>query len=575
MSEVIPVWERLHEPSLGQLNDFRVFLYLVWKHLNLPKPTPSQIDIAKWLQEGPSETNGMMIIQAFRGIGKTWITVARVCHCLLLNPQLKVLVVSKSGQFAQQIIFLAKRLLREMPALQHLNPDLTDRNTVEYFDVAGAAPDPQPSVKALGIDGQLPGNRADIIIADDVETLSNCLSMGQREKLDRSVADFDAIKKPGGMIIFLGTPQIEDSLYARRAESGYTVRIWPARFPTAAQLENDKYRTRLAPWIISQWSKDTEWKPTDDRRFDDNDLKARELSYGRTAFMMQYMLDTQLSDAELHPLKLKDLITMAFSPDAGKCPISLIWSNDPKYCLMDPNLPLVGLTGDRFYAPGYVSDKWEVFDRIVMAVDPSGSGSDETAWAVVASFKGLLYCLGSGGFTEGHAPDTLESLALIAKKFGVHRIRIEKNFGDGMFTTLMRPYLTKHHPCEIVEERSVGQKERRMCDTLEPIIQSHRLVILEEVVKRDYKAPAEYQLLYQMTRLTREKGALRHDDRIEALSMAVADHVEYLAQDVSQTEEDILKAAQMKMMEDYLKELTEGVGGRTFGGDIGIRRYLH
>ena len=49
-------------------SDFRNFLYIAWKHLALPPPTPIQYDIAEYLQGGPKR----LIIQAFRGVGNTW-----------------------------------------------------------------------------------------------------------------------------------------------------------------------------------------------------------------------------------------------------------------------------------------------------------------------------------------------------------------------------------------------------------------------------------------------------------------------------------------------------------------------
>jgi hypothetical protein len=58
------------EPLPKKLQDFRVFLTMVWRHLNLPDPTPVQLDIAHWLQHGPRRK----IIEAFRGVGKSWIT---------------------------------------------------------------------------------------------------------------------------------------------------------------------------------------------------------------------------------------------------------------------------------------------------------------------------------------------------------------------------------------------------------------------------------------------------------------------------------------------------------------------
>jgi len=52
---------------------FPLFLTLVWKSLDLPRPTRAQIAIARYLQDGPKRLQ----IQAFRGLGKSWIAAAR------------------------------------------------------------------------------------------------------------------------------------------------------------------------------------------------------------------------------------------------------------------------------------------------------------------------------------------------------------------------------------------------------------------------------------------------------------------------------------------------------------------
>ena len=75
-----------------KLKDFRNFLYLVWKHLNLPEPTKVQYDIANYIQKSSTRT----IVSAFRGAGKSYITSAYVLWRLLLDPQLNILVVSAS-----------------------------------------------------------------------------------------------------------------------------------------------------------------------------------------------------------------------------------------------------------------------------------------------------------------------------------------------------------------------------------------------------------------------------------------------------------------------------------------------
>jgi hypothetical protein len=109
----------------------------------------------------------------------------------------------------------------------------------------------------------------------------------------------------------------------------------------------------------------------------------------------------------------------------------------------------------------------------------------------------------------------------------------ESNFGDGMFSQLFMPYLKRIHPCQIEENRSIGQKEARIIDTLEPIMNQHRLVVNSNLFEEDLREPdVRYQLFYQMTRMTRERGALAKDDRLDVLSMAVAYYSELMNRDV-------------------------------------------
>ena len=64
-----------------ELKDFRNFLYLAWKHLNLPDPTDIQYEIADWMQNGSRRA----VIQGFRGVGKSWICSAYVVHLSLIH----------------------------------------------------------------------------------------------------------------------------------------------------------------------------------------------------------------------------------------------------------------------------------------------------------------------------------------------------------------------------------------------------------------------------------------------------------------------------------------------------------
>ena len=528
-----------------KLRDFRSFLCLVWQYLSLPQPTPVQLDIADWLQTGPRRK----VLEAFRGVGKSWITSAYVVWRLYLDPQLNFLVVSASKERADSFSTFTLRLLNEIPLLAPLIPRQNQRCSMIAFDVSPAEPDHAPSVKSIGIFGQMTGSRADEIIADDIEVSNNSDTQLKRDKLSEVIKEFEAILKPGGSITYLGTPQTEMSIYNILPERGYEIRVWPARYPDGKDYSCDM--TRLAPSIEHKLSKRPELAglPTDPDRFDEKDLAEREASYAKSGFALQYMLDTSLSDADKYPLKVRDLIIYETSPDVA--PEKIVWSSDPRYVISD--LYNCALAGDRFHRHLWLSGTMLPYTTGIMAIDPSGRGQDECAVAVVKSLNGNLYLRRCLGFRDGYSDATLSSIVALAKQEQVNRIIIESNFGDGMFTALLQPYLAREYPCTCEEFRSTIQKEKRIIDVLEPVMNQHRLIVDPQVIKDDLDTtkglPAEqalaYRLIYQMTRICRIRGSLRHDDRLDALASAVSWYTAQMKLDQDR-QETVRKDAELK-----------------------------
>ena len=116
------------------------------------------------------------------------------------------------------------------------------------------------------------------------------------------------------------------------------------------------------------------------------------------------------------------------------------------------------------------------------------------------------------------------------KKYNVTTLLIESNFGDGIVAELFKKHLQQTRQRILVEEvRANVRKEDRIIDTLEPILNQHRLVINRAVIDWDYnsnrEAPPEerllYMLFYQMSRMCREKYAVKHDDRLDSLAQGV------------------------------------------------------
>lgn len=496
--------------------DFRVFVFILWRTLGLPEPTPIQYDIAKSLMNPMSDR---FIIQGFRGVAKSYLTCAYAVWQLWKNPQIKVLVVSASKDRADANAVFIKRIITLLPFLKELLPTDKQRNTQNVFDVGLAVPDISPSVKSVGITGQITGSRADLLIADDVEIPNNSATQVQRDKLNESVKEFDSILKPGGQILYLGTPQSEMSLYNELQKRGYTARVWPVEYPST-QKERDEYGDTLAPYIAKDWE-DKKGKPTDPMRFDELEIAKRRLSYGKAGFSLQFMLNTNLSDIERYPLKIQDLIVT----DLDMKEASLKWNWCADAGKRHADLASVALKGDYFYAPLSRSEETETYTGTVMAIDPSGRGKDETAYAIIKYLNGYLFVMEVGGYQTGYSEATLTNLANQAKFWGVNTVLYESNFGDGMFGQLLKPVFNRIHPCAVEEVRSLAQKEKRIVETLEPVMMRHKLIVNKTVIKEDYKVyenNQHYSLIYQMTRLTTDRGALAHDDRLDALSMAIS-----------------------------------------------------
>jgi hypothetical protein len=547
--------------------DFKNFLFVIWHHLGLPDPTPIQYEIADFLQS-PIKRK---ITEAFRGVGKSWITSAYVLWRLYRDPDYKVLVVSASKDRATDFTAFTKKLIKEVPFLQYLQPDKNagQRDSMISFDVGPARSAHAPSVKSVGIFGQLTGSRAVEIIADDVEVPNNSATQDMRDKLLKAVSEFEAIIVPGGQITYLGTPQTEESIYNKLRQNTYQARIWPAKYPTLSQA--DRYAGGLAPTIEEAIQKNSSiiGKPTDPLRFTEIDLLEREAAYGRSGFALQFMLDTSLSDAEKYPLKTSDLVIMPLNIE--KAPVSLQWSSGPEYQILD--LPNVGFSGDRWHRPMFIDkENWIPYEGAVMTIDPSGRGADETGYAITKQLHGSLFLTAAGGLKGGYDDITLVKLAKLAKEYQVNHIIIEANFGDGMFTKIFLPVLARYWPCTVEEVKHSIQKERRIIDTLEPVMNRHRLVVDLSVIQDDLKTSQDdisYSLFYQMTRITKERGALKHDDRLDALAMAVAYWVESMARDEQTALDDFKNAAREKELAEFMEQAIGGPSSpnRTIGNN--------
>ena len=534
--------------------DFKLFLQALWAELGLPSPTRAQYAIADYLQNGPKRLQ----VQAFRGVGKSWITGAFVLWTLFNDAERKVMIISASKERADNMSIFLQKLIIDTPWLKHLQPKSDDSRWSRIsFDV-NCSPHQAPSVKSVGITGQLTGSRADLMILDDVEVPGNSLTEFMREKLLQLCTEAESILTPknDSRIMYLGTPQTTFTIYRRLAERNYRPLVWPARYPRQDKLS--KYEGILAPEIQEDVDMGAEeWSPTDDR-FTDEDLIEREASMGRSNFMLQFQLDTTLSDAQKFPLKMADLIVTSVNPNSA--PENIIWCSDPSKVIRD--VPTVGLPGDYFYSPMQLVGEWSDYDETICSVDPSGRGTDETAAAFLSQRNGLIYLHEMSAYRDGYSDSTLLDILAKCKTYGVTSLVIETNFGDGIVGELFKKHLinTKQN-INIEEVRANVRKEDRIIDSLEPVLNQHRLIVDRGVIDWDYASnkdsPAEerllYMLFYQMSRMCRDKRAVKHDDRLDCLAQGV----KYFTDALSISAQDQIKLRKSQEWEQTLAEFLD------------------
>lgn len=534
--------------------------------------TELQEDIAEFLEFGPS----YKMVEAQRGQAKSTITAIYAVWRLLHTPSLRVLILSAGGDLASDIARLCIRIIETMDVLECMRPDKNagDQTSNEGYDLHHSLKgvDKSASLTSIGITGNLQGKRADLLIADDIESAKNSQTALMRERLLHLTKDFTSINSTGD-IVYLGTPQSVDSIYGTLPARGFTLRIWPGRYPNATQRA--KYGAFLAPMLAKRLDADPslgtgggptgkDGKPTDPKLMSEAALTKKEIDQARSYFLLQHMLITDLSDEDKYPLKLKNALFMNLSLTHAHT--NLIWMPSPQQLIPVPSESAVH--GTEMYKPLIGSDELREYESKIMFIDPAGGGAngDETAWVVAAFLAGYIFILAAGAVKGGYELPMMESLSKTACAYNVDMVLIEPNLGHGAMKNVMLPVLRaecqKEGQTIGVEDSEyvTGKKEQRICDTLEPILGKHRLVFNIDCLEADVKSVQKYpmdkrkvfQLFFQIAHITRTTGSLLKDDRVDGLYGAVRYFADKLARDADEEARKRTEREEQNWMKDPL-----------------------
>lgn len=552
------------------LTDYGFFLEALWLDRGLDKVAPLseiELDIGDFASHGPTRRG----VLAHRGVGKTHlVTAALAVYRFRRDPNRRIIIPSKSLDAAKKTVKLIREWLRLVWFLQDLAPRPGQRDAATYLDIGPSKEDRQPSLTAIGIDGQLANNRAHSILFDDIETPQNTKTLTAREDLDQKVREFSNILYPdrphadGGPIdpveiVGVGTFHHEESVYLKMRDRGYAFRTWPLVYPTPDEI---KRMVDCAPIVLKKLAAGAvqPGDPVYPRRFPVHEVNVRRAE-GRRDFAMQQMLIADLAAGDQYPLRLSDIMVM--SVDRLRAPIALAYgTRDHNGDTSVDDIPSVGFGNDHFRRPAFVDKTWAPFTGTKAFIDSSGRGKDKTGVAAVAHLNGYLFVKRVVGLPGGYSPEALNKIALFLRETDAREVWVEDNFGGGMFQELLTPFVRRHHiqpnadpnhpdgwACSLNGIHATGQKELRIIDTLEPVISTHRLVFDRSVAENT-------DLQHQLTRITRQRDALKHEDELDALAGAVKAWQDILRVDPARAN----AAHEHAMLEEEIRRFYEDAG---------------
>jgi hypothetical protein len=517
--------DRLEREGWGKVNNddryysdedlydsFQCFAHYAYSYLNLPAPSRAQLELLDFASD---RSNPHRMLMCLRGLSKSLSAQLYTTWRLLNDPDEHILVMSATGERAKNFTQFVQKLLALLPVCHSMKPRHNkERTSGQSFDVAGATASDSPSVYAVGVENQIAGFRATIVIYDDIESAQNSSSITSKEKIDHYASEAANLLMSGrDETLTLCTPHSKDSIYSDWiANKGFKHLVIPAEYP-----ENiDVYGGGLAPYIVDRLANDSTLVGRNvDERFTPEILRSKMLRIGKSQYQLQYMLNVSESDELKHPLKLSDLIVM--DVDIDDAPVKVSPSS------MKENMVFVkhnGFKTDRLYSPSFVSQDRARYNYKVLSIDPSGRGTDETGVTVGFSHNGKIYIKKIVGLIGGYDTETMEEIAQMCSDYSIDYIVVESNFGDGAYTKFLEPFIIKKSPnTEIVETRSSTQKEKRIISTIEPLLNQRRLVVDKQLLDDDFKSDVIRSFTYQLTRITKESGCLKHDDRLDSVEM--------------------------------------------------------
>jgi TPR repeat protein len=265
------------------------------------------------------------------------------------------------------------------------------------------------------------------------------------------------------------------------------------------------------------------------------------------------------------PMRISDLIVMAL--DSEKVPARIEWGGD----YASP----AGANADSIFGPLFKLPNTEEYEDVIMAIDPSGQGEDETAYCIAKRYGDHYFIIDMGGLAGGYYPEgskdrignsakVLRELISIAHRYKVKTVIFENN-NDKSYGKLLERKLKDQGKLDlkIISKHQNINKEQKVIDKLQSLLCEHKLIIDKNTLQKDFSSTLikdlNYKFFYQLMSVVEISGNSekyfdgknpKHDDRVDV----VTDAIRYLIERKSKL--------------DQLKKELEGLRRSAEQGDI-------
>lgn len=187
-------------------------------------------------------------------------------------------------------------------------------------------------------------------------------------------------------------------------------------------------------------------------------------------------------------------------------------------------------------------NKWPIgASQNIMAIDPSGSGTDATGYAIITINKNREYLITEAGGIKGNglSDTTFDKLVNLIVKQKINYVAVEHNYNNGAYLTSIK----KHYQLKKLEEKLSNQatidqlenepefydhkikeaiKGERIVKTLRPLLEEGRLFMEHNFFYKDYEAhPSLFKELASISENFKSQNTENglHDDIVDALEM--------------------------------------------------------